>query len=76
MLRRLLTLAFLAAPGFAADWVEYRSGPLHIFSDAGDRVARERLNQLEQLRYVLGTMLGTTELTLVWPVNLALLAER
>jgi len=35
--RRILTLALLAAPAFAADWVEYRSGPFHIFSDAGDR---------------------------------------
>jgi hypothetical protein len=44
--RRIFTLALLAAPAFAADWVEYRSGPLHIFSDAGDRAARERLTQL------------------------------
>jgi hypothetical protein len=76
VLRRLLTFALLAAPGFAADWVEYRSGPLHIFSDAGDRVARERLNQLEQLRYVLGTMLGKTDLTMIWPLHLALFANQ
>ena len=58
MLRRTLTLVLLALPAFAADWVEYRSGPFHVFSDAGDRAARERLTQLEQLRFVLGTLLG------------------
>ena len=69
-------LALLAAPGFAADWVEYRSGPLHVFSDAGDRAARERLTQLEQIRYVLGNMLGKNELTLMWPLNVALFANQ
>ena len=58
MFRRTLTLALLALPAFAADWVEYRAGPFHVFSDAGDRAARERLTQLEQLRFVLGTLLG------------------
>ena len=76
MLRRILTLALLAAPVFAADWVEYRSGPLHIFSDAGDRAARERLTQLEQLRFVLGAMLGKSDLTTVWPIDLVLFANQ
>ncbi len=76
MFRRILTLALLAAPAFAADWVEYRSGPLHIFSDAGDSAARERLTQLEQIRYVLGALLGKTELTTVWPIDLVLFANQ
>jgi len=74
--RRILTLALLAAPAFAADWVEYRSGPLHIFSDAGDRAARERLTQLEQIRFVLGGMLGKNELTTVWPIDLVLFSNQ
>jgi len=79
---RLLLLAFLlAAPAFAADrWIEYRSGPLHVFSDAGDRQARERLTEMEQLRYVLGGMLGKVglgvsgknDLDPIWPINLIL----
>ena len=76
MLRRILTVALLAAPAFAADWVEYRSGPLHVFSDAGDSKARERLTQLEQIRYVLGGLLGKTELTTVWPIDLVLFANQ
>src|SRR5579863_5626934 len=73
MFRRILTLALLAAPAFAADWVEYRSGPLHIFSDAGDNKARERL---AQLRFVLGGLLGKPELTTVWPIDLVLFAKQ
>jgi hypothetical protein len=74
--RRILTLALLAAPAFAADWVEYRSGPLHIFSDAGDRAARERLTQLEQIRFVLGGILAKSNLTTVWPIDLVLFANQ
>ena len=70
----------LIAPAFGADWVEYRSGPFHVFSDAGDKHGREALTQLEQLRFVLGQMfggasgatLGTSELTTVWPIYLVL----
>ncbi len=76
MLCRILTVALLAAPAFAADWVEYRSGPFHIFSNAGDRAARERLTQLEQLRFVLGAMLGKGELNTIWPIDLVLFANQ
>ncbi|MEO8052221.1 MAG: hypothetical protein ABI833_17565 [Acidobacteriota bacterium] len=75
-MRRILTLALLASPAFAADWVEYRSGPLHIFSDAGDKAARERLTQLEQIRFVLGGYLGKNDLTTVWPIHLVLFANQ
>jgi hypothetical protein len=72
VLRRILTLVCLAVPAFAADWIEYRSGPFHVFSDAGDRAARERLTELEQLRYVLGNLLGKAELNTIWPIHLVL----
>ncbi len=42
----------------AERWIEYRVGPFHVFSDAGDKVACDRLNEMEQLRHVLGVMLG------------------
>jgi hypothetical protein len=76
VLRRTLTLILLALPALAADWVEYRSGPFHVFSDAGDRPARERLTQLEQLRFVLGTLLGKPELNTLWPLNLVLFSNQ
>ena len=76
--------AALAVPAFGADWVEYRSGPFHVLSDAGDKRAREALTQLEQLRFVLGATLGgasqatlgTSELTTIWPVDLVLFAHQ
>jgi len=76
--------ALLAAPAFGADWVEYRSGPFHVFSDAGDRHGREVLTDLEQLRFVLGATLGgasgatlgTRELTTVWPIDVVLFANQ
>jgi hypothetical protein len=74
--RRIFALTLLAASANAAEWVEYRSGPFHVFSDAGDRAARERLTQLEQLRYVLGTMLGKGELNTIWPIDLVLFANQ
>jgi hypothetical protein len=76
--------ALLLSPAFGADWIEYRSGPFHVFSDAGDRRAREALTELEQLRFVLGATLGgasaatlgTRELTTLWPVHLVLFAHQ
>lgn len=83
MLRWTLAI-LLAAPAFGADWVEYRSGPFHVFSDAGDRRGREALTELEQLRFVLGATLGgasaatlgTRELTTIWPIQLVLFAHQ
>ncbi|MEQ1948198.1 MAG: hypothetical protein ABL995_13470 [Bryobacteraceae bacterium] len=71
--RNCLVLAWLLGiPAFAADWVEYRSGPFHVFSNAGDRKGREALTELEQLRFVLGGLIGKPELATVWPINIVL----
>ena len=57
----------------AADrWIEVRSGPFQIVTDAGDRGARETLNQLEQVRYLLGTALGIEDLKTLWPVRIVI----
>lgn len=76
MLRSLAVTALFASTAFAADWVEYRSGPFHVLSDAGDRKGRDALTELEQLRFVLGGMIGKAELTTIWPVNLVLFANQ
>ncbi len=81
---RWILAALLAVPALGADWVEYRSGPFHVFSDAGDKRGREALTQLEQLRFVLGATLGgassatlgTGELTTVWPIDVMLFAHQ
>jgi hypothetical protein len=75
--RRFLPILLAAAALHAADrWTEYRSGPFRVFSNAGDRPARERLAEMEQIRHVLGGMLGKdkagNELESVWPIDLVL----
>jgi hypothetical protein len=70
--RTALAIAALTSSAFAADWTEYRSGPFRVASNAGDKVARERLNALEQTRNALGTMLGKADLQTTFPVVLVL----
>jgi hypothetical protein len=85
MYRLAVTALLLAQFAFAADrWIEYRIGPFRIVSNAGDKAARDRLNEMEQLRHVLGLMLGKDtlavggvsagELKTVWPIDLVLFA--
>ncbi len=50
-------------------WIQIRSGPFDVLSSAGDRPAREALNQLEQVRHIVGTVLGKPDLTTLWPIR-------
>lgn len=77
MLRAGLLALFLAASALAADWTEYRVGPLRVISNAGDGDARKQLTEMEQIRYVLGGMLGKDPLRhegleVIWPITLVL----
>ena len=59
MFKHGLSLVLMAASAAGADrWIDYRIGPFHVISDAGDKAAREKLNQIEQLRYSLGIRAG------------------
>jgi len=70
---RWLALLLVPLTAAAADrWIEVRSGPFHIVTDAGDRPARETLNQLEQVRYLLGQALGIDDLKTLWPVRIVI----
>lgn len=67
---RIVSFALvLAAPLLAGDWVEFKSGPFQVWTDAGNDRARATLNHLEQMRYVVGTALGNTEVATRWPVR-------
>jgi hypothetical protein len=67
---RLLTWLCLALALPAADrWVELRSGPFEVLTDAGERAGRERLAQLEQFRYAVEQVLGKTGLQPAWPIR-------
>jgi hypothetical protein len=75
-----LVFVLLSASAFAADWIDYRSGLFHVISNGGDRPARDRLNEMEQLRHVLGNMLGKNDplkggVETVWPVEVVLFAN-
>jgi hypothetical protein len=86
MFRYVFALLLLASSASAADhWIEYHIGPFRIVSDGGDKAARDRLNELEQLRHVLGGLLGKdslavggpslVELKTVWPIDVILFAN-
>jgi tetratricopeptide (TPR) repeat protein len=70
MRRWSLLLALTAAAVCAQDrWVEIRSGPFDVLSNAGDKPARDALNRLEQVRHLLGTAIGKPDLASLWPVR-------
>jgi hypothetical protein len=71
----LRCFVFLLIPLLAAAddrWIEIRSGPFQVLSNAGDRPARDVLNQLEQVRYMLGTALGKEDLKSTWPFRVVI----
>jgi hypothetical protein len=78
----LSAMLLLAGSAFGADkWIDYRIGPFHVISNAGDKAAREKLNQMEQMRYSLGTELGKVGmgkdgLTTMWPIDILLFGNQ
>jgi len=50
-------------------WIALKSGPFEVFSNAGERPAREKLMYLEQFRETLRVITGRQEMRMVWPVH-------
>jgi hypothetical protein len=75
---RFSMAALLLTTGAWADdgWVEFRSGPFHVLTKDAEKNARSVLNELEQIRHVLGAMLGKQELNSVWPIRLVVVKDR
>jgi len=70
---RWLALLLVPLTAAAGDrWIEIRSGPFQIVTDAGERGGREALNQLEQVRYLLATALGNQDLKTLWPMRIVI----
>ena len=68
---RWLGLLLLVSNLTAADrWVEFRSGPFEVLTDAGERAGRERLADLEQFRNAVEQVLGRTDIRPVWPIRI------
>lgn len=76
-MRRVATTAMAllccSGPLAAQRWTGLASGPFEVWTDAGDRAARERLAQLEQFRFALEQLLGKTDLHPLWPVRIIVL---
>gem|GEM_PF-272400 len=70
MVWRLIISFCLVTELPAADrWLKFQYGPFEVLTDAGQREGRNALNQLEQLRYTLGGIVGRNDLQTVWPVR-------
>ncbi len=67
---RRLWLVLLTPLLLPAGWTEYRSGPFNLITDAGGREGRAVLAHFEQLRHVLGTLIGKQDPQPLWPVRL------
>ncbi len=50
-------------------WIALKSGPFEVFSNVGERPAREKLMYLEQFRETLRVITGKQEMRMVWPVH-------
>jgi hypothetical protein len=67
---RVFLLLLLPALMPAEDhWIALKSGPFEVFSNAGEKPAREKLMILEQFRETLRLITGKQEMRLVWPVR-------
>src|SRR5712664_3005183 len=72
-MHRLLLLALLPTLLAAQSrWIEYRSGPFELYTDAGAKRARETLGWFDQFKYVLGYILGNQDLQTPRPVRILL----
>lgn len=67
---RFLPLLLLPALLQAEDrWIALKSGPFEVYSDAGEKAARDKLMFLEQFRETIRVITGKDDLWLVWPVH-------
>ncbi len=68
---RLAAILLISVLACAQDrWAEYRYGPFHVITNAGERDGRRVLAQLTQFRHALGRVMGKTDLVPTWPVRL------
>lgn len=70
---RLAALLLISVLACAQDrWAEYRYGPFHVVTNAGERDGRRVLAQLTQFRHALGRVMGKTDLVPTWPIRIVL----
>jgi hypothetical protein len=69
MYRLPLLLMLLSPLAAAEEWEEVRSGPFEVWTNSSEKDARQLLVRLEQVRHVLGTMLGKQDPVSLWPIR-------
>lgn len=70
VLPRLFLLTCLPLVLAAEDrWEAVKSGPFEVYTTGSDKIAREKLNYLEQFRETLRVITGKPEIRSVWPVR-------
>src|SRR5690242_6719917 len=67
---RLFLLCLLPSLLAADTWVKFVSGPIEIFSEAGERPARETMVRFQQFRHALGLIVGEADLQTPQPVRI------
>jgi hypothetical protein len=55
-----------------SSWEEFNIGPFLVDTDSDTGAARDALTQLEQLRWVLGGLLESKDLSSIWPIRILL----
>jgi hypothetical protein len=72
-MRRIVLLGLVPWLAFAeSHWVQIRTGPFELCTDAGGKPGRQTLGWFDQSRYVLGYMLGNQDLQTSRPVRILL----
>ncbi len=66
---RCIAAILTLATASAADWTLFRSGPLEVWTNAGDKDARNTLATLDQIQWWTAKLLGRAEMRPLWPVR-------
>ena len=73
-MRRLFLLCGLLPLTAAAGehWIRFTTGPIEVYSSAGEKDARDTLVKFEEFRHALGSVLGNDDLQMPMPVRILL----
>jgi len=72
-MRRVFLLAFFPTLLCAqSHWIRIRTGPFELYTNAASKQGRETLGWFDQLRYVLGYMVGNQDLKTERPIRILL----
>src|SRR5258706_6734492 len=68
----LLTCLFACAASAQERWIQFRSGPFEVFTNAGAHPGRELLGRFDEFHFALGQILGHPDLQTPLPIRILL----